>query len=454
MSFFRVRRPRRGLRSASALGIAFATALASLQIAAAQGVTPPTVTSSLNPGASMTVPKTVLTPAFPPNPDLVFLADTTASMGPAIANVETNATSIMNTVLAAQPTSQFGVAQYRDVGDTPLFSLDQAITGNTAAVQTAIIGWAVGGGGDTPECQLYALQQLATGATGFRAGSTRVIAWFGDASGHDPCNGVSLAAATSALVSANIRVIAINVVTASGDGLNATGQAASIATATGGVFLNNVAAGDVSAAILAGLSNLPVTVTHTLVACNANLTVSLTPASQTGTSPLTAAFVETITVAAGAPQGSTLTCTVNFLVNGSLMTGFTESISIRVNDVTAPVASCLQGLNPTGTVIPAAGNNPNSGQNPDGFYKVGATDNVDPTSQVFVKDMGSGTVFGPFPSTTNIKYTQAPGATPGSRVGPGGVVFITGTGDAVVYSVDAGGNPSALVSCKVPPPPR
>src|SRR5690242_13565909 len=74
------------------------------------GVTPAVVTGTLLPGASMTVHKTVQTSEIPPNPDLVFLADTTGSMGGAIGNVQTNATNVMNTVLAAQPTSNFGAA--------------------------------------------------------------------------------------------------------------------------------------------------------------------------------------------------------------------------------------------------------------------------------------------------------------------------------------------------------
>ena len=82
------------------------------------GVTPATYTNtSMLPGTSVTVPKTVQTSEIPPNPDLVFLADTTGSMGGAIGNVQTNATNVMNSVLAAQPTSNFGAASYKDRSD-------------------------------------------------------------------------------------------------------------------------------------------------------------------------------------------------------------------------------------------------------------------------------------------------------------------------------------------------
>ena len=73
-----------------------------LAVGAAQAVTPgvepATVSTTLNPGESFTVTKTVHTPTIPPKPDIVFLADTTASMGPTLTNVQTNATAIMNDV--------------------------------------------------------------------------------------------------------------------------------------------------------------------------------------------------------------------------------------------------------------------------------------------------------------------------------------------------------------------
>src|SRR5207342_1050913 len=78
--------------------------------AANPGVDPQTVTKIGNPGDSFTVPKTVHTPVIPPRPDVMFLADTTSSMGSAITNVRTNATTIMNTVRTAQADSDFGAA--------------------------------------------------------------------------------------------------------------------------------------------------------------------------------------------------------------------------------------------------------------------------------------------------------------------------------------------------------
>ena len=119
---------------------------------------------------------------------------------------------------------------------------------------------------------------------------------------------------------------------------------------------------------------------------------------------------------------------------------------------------CEETTNPHGQTVPPAGSTtlpgPNGGQNEDGFYLISSNTGVN----VFVKDLGSGTIFGPFPSGTKIKYTQAPGGTPSSKTigstnGQAGAVYvhITGTGDALVYPF---GEPNKAVSCLVPPPPK
>jgi hypothetical protein len=118
---------------------------------------------------------------------------------------------------------------------------------------------------------------------------------------------------------------------------------------------------------------------------------------------------------------------------------------------------CVEYVNPHGQTIPPAGltppgTNPNGGENPDGFYRVG--DPTNPT-EVFVIDLGSGITFGPYPAGTAIKYTQAPGKTPseekiGSTTGQAGAVFvhITGTGDFQIVQGDS------TQTCLVPPPPK
>lgn len=538
---------------------------------AAGGLDPMSVEATIFPGDSHDITKTVTTPEFAPQPDIMFLSDTTGSMGGAINNVKTNATNIMNTVLAAQPTAQFGAAQYRDVGDTPLFAVNQQITPTVADVQSAINGWSAGGGGDTPEAAINALWQLGQpGVAGFRPDpATGIIVWFGDASSHDPSNGHTQADAIAALQAAGVTVLAINVNSGGADGLDHFGQATAIANATGGQFLGTATPDQVSATILAGLSNLPVTVSMQSD-CAAPISTTFDPAEQTITSGENAVFTETIAVAAGATGGD-YTCRDVALLNGDIMTdtdgnviyetklihvpgieltpetavnelgtpGQTHTVTATVTagsagamagipvvftitsgpnagasgscsvnadcttdangqvsftyagvqgpaglgtdtivasftnadgsvtygsdtvtkdwvDTTPPVTACVQGPNPGGK-IPKAPGNGGQGQNQDGFYTLTATDAVWPAEDIdmYVVDSGTGTVFGPYPVGTNIKYTQAPGATPSAEPMSGAVQWkIKGQGDMEIYAVDGSGNASDPISCLVPPPPK
>ena len=118
--------------------------------------------------------------------------------------------------------------------------------------------------------------------------------------------------------------------------------------------------------------------------------------------------------------------------------------TIRVVDTTAPSVGCPEGPNPGGHV-PAS-------HNQDGFFELDANDVVDTAPQVFVRDTGSGTVWGPFSDGQLIKYTEN-NAKPSIKTMPGGILKITGTGDAEVFGTDFSGNTSAPVACRVPPPP-
>jgi hypothetical protein len=457
------------------------------------GVDPASVELTLAPGESEDVAKTVHTPQVLPTPDIYFLADSTGSMGPVIASVQADAAAVLAAVDGLANDPRYGAGDYKDFpSDSYAFNNGASIPASDddgAAALAAIMAWSAIGGGDGPEGQFHALHRLAAhGDAAFRAEATPIVVWFGDAPAHDPvCDEISgdtghdltEASVTAELVAAGVRVIAISVVTASGafypDALDddptafggdylaacgveggASGQASRIAAATGGVSLSGVAAGDIAAAILAGLTALPVEVTPSASCDDPNVTVSWDALSKTVTSGEDATFTETITAGAAAPQGETVICTVDFLVDGELLDGFSQTITVHVPDVTAPVPACDEGTNPHGKTVPRATN-----QNPDGFYLLTAVDNVDPDPAIWVVDSGSGTVFGPYPSGTTIKYVEAPGATPsektmGSTNGAAGAVTvkITGTGDALVYAVDASGNVSDPVSCLVPPPPK
>lgn len=434
---------------AAVLAVA-ATAMAAPAAGADPGVTPGNYSDALAPGASVTITKTVETPPIPPNPDILFLADTTGSMGGAIANVQASAGSILSDIAADQPTAQFAVGEYQDLPAGLMVS--QQLTADQTAAQTAINGWGASGGGDIDEDWIGALGE-APAEVSFRADSTRVIVMFGDAPSHDPVHGFDLNSATAALQAAEIQVIAIN----SGvGGLDDYGQATHVTSETGGLL---TASGDtgVADAILDSLENLPAEVTPSAT-CDTGLSATFDPATQTVTSGDSAVFDETLTLAADAPQGETLSCEVDFLVNGmSQGEAFVQSVDIEVLDVTPPEVGCVESDNPAGNQPKAGDSRPNpQGQNQDGYYEATATDNVDPDPAVYVRDTGSGHVFGPYADGQQFKYTADPDATPTEKTLGGadsGILHLIGTGDAEVFAEDASGNVSDPADCLVPAPP-
>ena len=140
---------------------------------------------------------------------------------------------------------------------------------------------------------------------------------------------------------------------------------------------------------------------------------------------------------------------------GSPPAAVTVTLEKKWVDTTPPSISCAPTTNPSGGNVPTAGANPKSGQNPDGFYVLTATDSVDPNPQIRVADSASSSVFGPFAGGTKIKLVQAPGATPSQKPGPGVINWhITLKGDARVTATDSSGNTSAPIFCLVPRPPK
>jgi uncharacterized repeat protein (TIGR01451 family) len=258
-----------------------------------------------------------------------------------IKNVQENATSIMNTVNAAQPpgaTAEFAAADYKDgrPGEEPegcntdpyAFNLGQSLTTTLPAVQSAINTWKAEGGCDAEESQVNALYQIATDGVGFRSNSDRIVVWFGDVPGHDPDLGHTLNEAVAALKAANIKVIAVPVKTEEA-GLDSTGQASLVAKETGGQVLPEASPEEVSKKILEGLENLPVTVTPQPT-CDPGLSATYDAASKTVKSGSDVTFEETLSVASNAPDGDVLHCKVDFLLNGTSEEGFQQSVAITV----------------------------------------------------------------------------------------------------------------------------
>jgi hypothetical protein len=134
---------------------------------------------------------------------------------------------------------------------------------------------------------------------------------------------------------------------------------------------------------------------------------------------------------------------------------YSNNVAVVWADRTAPTASCVETTNPSGKNVPTSGPNAGkSGQNPDGFYQLLASDNVGIAS-IVIADGGSSFVSQPFASGDKVKITQAPGATPSdSRPGPGVIVSqLKLKGDAYLVVTDTSGN-ATRVACRVPPPPK
>jgi hypothetical protein len=337
------------------------------------GLTPATVEDAVLPGADLgglpgteiVVEKTVHTPEIPPKPDVYFLADTTGSMSSIIAQVKTDSASILAAIDAATTAAQYGAGDYKDFPFDPYaFNHNASIgpddgVGSAADASDTINSWTAGGGSDGSEGQFFAMDAIAMdpGVVGWRADSSRILVWFGDAPAHDPvCSAISglgynitEASVTADLQAAGIRVVAISTLTGFPDALNdspslsagdysgtcaidgASGQATRIAAATGGVHLAGVAAGNISDAIIEGLSSIEVEVAMESN-CTGPINVAFSPASQNVTSGDHANFTETISVD-DKPEPGTYTCEDWATIDGEPMRDEFDEIIVETKTI-------------------------------------------------------------------------------------------------------------------------
>ena len=155
--------------------------------------------------------------------DVFFMIDATGSMSPAIEYVRRQLMAVI-TVLTERLKIDvgYGLGIYRDFPHcfTTLLQVTPFNADTRTQIEQAILAINASGGGDTPECQIFAFNAAASNASipAWRPGSKRVIAWAGDAPGHDPSGGVTTEQAIANLKLAHISVSGISV---GGDGLNA-----------------------------------------------------------------------------------------------------------------------------------------------------------------------------------------------------------------------------------------
>jgi len=276
----------------------------------------------------------VETPVIPPKVEVCLLEDETGSFFDDIANLQAAASGIYDAVVAGSPDARFAVAGFRDYPVDPygstgdwVYRLLSPMDPDKADWLAGVAALGAGGGGDEPEAQYDAIVAAVAGIVdptlgsqapcGFTAAATKVLVVATDDSFHPPPDGthVNDAASTIAALAAagGVKVV----------GLKAPGAGTELddlALATGGSVQPLSADGaNIAEAILAGLGNLPVTVSMTSD-CEAPIGTSFRPASVTEVeSGDTVFFKERISVANDALPG-TYECNDWVLINGEPMT--------------------------------------------------------------------------------------------------------------------------------------
>lgn len=136
--------------------------------------------------------------ATPAHTDVMFLFDTSGSMGSELTEAKEEMLKVMSNIGAKLPDVQYGVAEVRDYSPSIYsfdeeaeegvfpWKLDQPITASQEAVQKAIEPLSAFGGGDGPESYGRALWETDTNPTvGWREGAQHVIILVADNVPHD-----------------------------------------------------------------------------------------------------------------------------------------------------------------------------------------------------------------------------------------------------------------------------
>ncbi|WP_039912669.1 PEP-CTERM sorting domain-containing protein [Cellvibrio mixtus] len=216
--------------------LALTVALALPVAAHADTISPETYAATLGVGESVTITKTVTVEESVSSGvlDVVFLIDTSGSMGGVIAAAKAAAANLL-TGLAGFGDLATGTGYYSEPGS----GLNTDLTTNTAAGVAAINAINLGdggGGGDFPEEGIHAVELAATN-TSWRPGSSRFVIALGDATFKES-DGSTLASAQAALAANDVTFIGIdfgNMTQTAWGGIDPT----LLATATGGSVVSS-----------------------------------------------------------------------------------------------------------------------------------------------------------------------------------------------------------------------
>lgn len=126
--------------------------------------------------------------------DVMFVFDTSGSMGGELEEAEAEIVSVMEHTNATLPNAEYAVSEVRDYSPSPYdeeegvlpWKLDQPLTADLAAVKAAIEPLEATGGGDGPESYGRALWESDTNpSVGWRSGARHVIILVADNVPHD-----------------------------------------------------------------------------------------------------------------------------------------------------------------------------------------------------------------------------------------------------------------------------
>lgn len=245
MQRFRWRMDRTSARRVGALLGCFALLLGFIGVALPPQ---PTTAATARPQARATVAQLATAAQSGPSclpVDLVFVVDTTGSMGGSISSVKSEATNIINTLAAQGNGFQAGVVSYNDYDDRTSndASVLQGLTNNQAAIVSAINSLSANGGGDTPEDVVAGLQ--AALGLAWRRESSKAIILMGDAPDHPGANIQGVINSARSIPDNGVQIFAVLV----GGDSSAQAQFQQLASGTRGQLLS-IGGGSAAAAVL------------------------------------------------------------------------------------------------------------------------------------------------------------------------------------------------------------
>lgn len=237
------------LKRASAAAVGALGILASGAVYA-DSIAPTSFSASLGVGESVTITKTVTVTAAPPTDaliDVMFVFDTTGSMGSALDGAKTMAGGLLAS-LGSFGSVASGVAFYNDPGAG---TVKAPVDTTAATTVAAITGLGVGGGGDFAELGYNGISAAVAGG-GWRAGSNRFIVALGDAG--FKAGAATLATTLAAMGGIGADLIGIDFCAVVGVCSLTPSFSSSITGLGGSVFASSAAPADIAAAITAGIT--------------------------------------------------------------------------------------------------------------------------------------------------------------------------------------------------------